>query len=107
MDDSAKGKLQKTTPNKPGVPFNYDETRKISEQLILHDKGISAERTKHHSPAKIKNKIANELRLHRKKIDRTKTDLDNIETLMSENVEKSKAIFDGMSDAIIPDILKD
>jgi len=65
-----KGQLQKILPTKPDVNRVYEEIREIVKQITLHNEESRAKRTKHHSPAKAKNRIASELNVSRKKVDR-------------------------------------
>ena len=65
-----KGQLQKTLPTKPDVKRVYEKIREIVKQITLHSEEIGAKRTKHHSPTEVKNRIASELNVSRKKVDR-------------------------------------
>lgn len=100
-----KGQLQKTSPNRPGVKPDYEEIRATVKRLTLNDKEITLERTKQHSPATAKNRIAKELTINRKKLDRI--EIDRQAQLDSLDPETRKAHIDGMSDAIILEVLND
>jgi len=65
-----KGQLQKILPTKPDVNRFYEGITEIVKQITLHNEESRAKRTKHHSPAKAKNRIASELNVSRKKVDR-------------------------------------
>ena len=99
-----KGQLQKTSTTKPGVKRDDEETREIVKQITIHGKEISAERTKHHSPAKAKNRIASELNVSRKKIDRI---IDEDRRLDSLAPETRKPHIEGKARAIIANVLSD
>jgi len=92
-----KGKLQETSPTKPGVKRNDEETIEIVKKLILHNKQIRIERTKHYSPANIKNSIANELNVSRKKVDRMIIEHEGLDSLAPET---RKLHIEAMADII-------
>lgn len=94
--------LQRTSKTNPGVKRDPEETRAIVKRLTLNRKSIEAPRTKHHSPAEAKNRIATELSISRKKVDRTKTENESLESLA---LEIRKPHIDGMGDAIMENIL--
>ena len=99
-----KGQLQETSPTKPGVKSDDEETREIVKQITIHGKEISAERTKHHSPAKVKNSIASELNVHRKKVDRVLAEDGRLDSL---DPETRKLHIEGKARFIIANVLSD
>ena len=100
-----KGQLQKTSPNKPGVKPDLKKKREAVKLLTLNDKKITSEHTKQHSPATEKNRIAKELNISRKKLDRI--EIDRQANFDSLDPETRKAHIDGRSDAIWHEIQND
>lgn len=106
-----KEELKKTSPNKTGVKPDYKKIREAVKLLTLNDEAITSERTKQHSPATVKNRIANEVGITRKTLDRIEVDRisknEQCARLDSLDPETRKAHIEGMSDAMIHDLLND
>ena len=99
-----KGQLQKTLPTKPDVNRVYEEIREVVKQFTLHSEEIRAKRTKHHSPTKAKNRIASELNVSRKKVDRLIGEHKRLDSLAPET---RKLQIEGKARFIIANVLSE
>lgn len=103
-----KGQLNKTTLSKAGRKRNNEETSEIVKRLTQHGAEVRAERTKQQSPAEIKNRIARELKVSRKKVDRIEINrpeyVSELARLDSLDPETRQAYLEGMSGAIATEV---
>lgn len=105
--DAAFGLNNENQAINPG-PKPHKNARKIVELIVENYEQLSKERTKHHNPAEIKDKIAEATGSSRKTIERYKEKIDqfysDIEKLKKQNPILFGLIVAGISDNISSEI---